>query len=107
MNPHIINILIKGHAEKTKEEIEKANVIAHLQGQYIAEALLCTVGNMFSGKSSKKHKYPNKPYELNKSKKEMTEEELQRQRELFVAKLQVMKANFEIDHKKKEEAQNG
>lgn len=29
---------------------------------------------------------------------ELSEEELQRQRELFVAKLQVMKTNFELSH---------
>ena len=32
--------------------------------------------------------------------KPLTKEELQRQRELFVAKLEVMKANFEINHNK-------
>ena len=53
---------------------------------------------MFSGKTAKKYKYPDKPYELNGD-KELTEEELQKQRELFVAKLMVMKSNFEINHK--------
>ena len=32
-------------------------------------------------------------------KNDMTKEELQKQRELFVAKLQVMKTNFELSNK--------
>lgn len=52
---------------------------------------------MFSGKSSKKYEYPSKPFDLYK--KELTEDELQKQRELFVAKLMAMQTNFELNHK--------
>ena len=98
LNPHIIKILIKADAEKHKTKMQEANIIAHLQGQYFMEALYATVGNMFSGKTVKKHKYPEKPYELYKN-KELTEEDLQKQRELFVARLMAMQTNFELNHK--------
>ena len=96
MNPYIIKLIVKGEKEKQRKSIEIQNAICHLQGQYFAEALLATVGNMFSGKSAKKHEYPKNPYGLNED-KEFTEEELQKQRELFVAKLQTMKTNFELE----------
>ena len=77
-------------------------MLSHLQGQYIAEAIMCTVGNALSGKSGKKHKYPDKPYKLNTSiQEEMNEVEMQKQRELFVAKLMAMQTNFELNHKNK------
>lgn len=41
--------------------------------------------------------------EMEESKKTLSEEELQRQRELFVARLNVMKTNFELNHKKKDD----
>lgn len=64
---------------------------------YFAEALRATVGNMFKKKSAKPYDYPKKPYEFNEN-VELTEDELQRQRELFVARLEVMKTNFELSH---------
>lgn len=89
--------MIEGQAEKDKTELKKQNMLLHLQGQYMAEAILSTVGNMLSGKNSKKHKYPEKPYDIFENTKEFTEEELQAQRNIFVAKLQIMKSNFEIE----------
>lgn len=96
MNPHIINLMIKGHNEKQEEELAKSNFVAYLQGRYFAEAILCTVGNMLSGKSAKKHKYPEKPYGLNE-KEELTEEKIQKQRELFMTKLMLMKTNYDLN----------
>lgn len=45
MNPRIIGLLIKGNAEKEKYEIQKNNVLYHLLGQYVAEAIQATIGN--------------------------------------------------------------
>lgn len=94
--------MIKGYNERERAELNKSNVYAHLQGQYFAEAILATVGNIFKKKTSKSYEYPKKPYKFDDPNKEFTEEELQKQRELFVAKLQVMKTNFELTHRKKE-----
>ena len=99
MNPHIILLMLEGYNEHEKAEIRKQNYLAHLQGQYICEALLATVGNMLSKRNAKKYQYPEEPYDL-KEKREFTEEELQTQRELFVAKLEAMKTNFELNHSK-------
>ena len=35
-----------------------------VQGLYFRDALICTVGNMFSGKDSKTHEYPKEPYAI-------------------------------------------
>lgn len=77
-------------------------MLAHLQGQYFAEAIMATVCNALSGKSGKKYEYPSKPYKLNTStQEEMSEKEMQKQRELFVAKLMAMQANYELNHNNK------
>lgn len=100
MNPRIIKLMIKGNREREKRDLEIKNALAHLQGQYFVEAIMATVCNQLSGKTGKKHEYPKKPYEINKN-QELTEDELQKQREAFVAGLMVMKSNFELEHPKK------
>ena len=73
--------------------------MAHLQGAYFVEALLATVGNMFSSKTSKKHSYPDKPYDLDlDNKKEEREQESQLQ--LFTANLTTMMNNFNLSKEK-------
>ena len=98
MTPKILSLIIEGRKQRIKEKIEYDNYISYIQGVYFADALKGTVGNMFKKNNSKAYEYAKKPYKLNE-KKELTEEELQKQRELFVAKLQVMKANFELSRK--------
>lgn len=98
MTPKILSLIIEGRKQRIKEKTEYDNYISYIQGAYFADALKATVGNMFKKNNSKPYEYPKKPYDLNE-KKELTEEELQKQRELFVAKLQVMKANFELSRK--------
>ena len=62
------------------------------------------VEHCLSGKKAKS-KYVDKPITehslLNDF--EMTEEEIQKQRELFVAKLKIKQSNYELSHPKKEE----
>jgi len=86
----------KAHIRRIKE----TNGLMHIQGQYFAEAIMSTVCNQLGGKTSKKHEYPKKPYNID-SKNELSEDELQKQREAFVAGLMVMKSNFELEHPKK------
>ena len=75
--------------------------MAFLQGQYFAEALLSTVGNMLSDKNSKKHKYPDKPYDLNlDGRKE--ERDKERQLQLFAASLTTSMSNFNMQRSKKQ-----
>lgn len=103
MNPRIIGLLIKGNAEKEKYEIQKNNVLYHLLGQYVAEAIQATIGNAHRKKGTKPHEYPKKPFEIKDSQNNYSEKELQKQRELFVMKLMAMQSNYEISHPKNQE----
>lgn len=70
-----------------KRQFERDNAMAYIQGQYIAEAILMAVGG--------KHKYPNKPYDLNlDGRKE--EREKEEQLELFAAQLTARMHNFNL-----------
>ena len=69
--------------------------MAYLQGSYFAEALLSTIGNMLSDKTSKKHKYPEQPYDLNLDGKK-TEREQESQLQLFKAQLTNTMNNFNL-----------
>jgi hypothetical protein len=66
----------------------RENEALWVQGLYIRDALLCTVGNMFSGKGAKKHEYPKEPYAITES--EIRERE---EREARLAEEQI-KASF-------------
>lgn len=70
-------------------------------GSYGISAVSVAVEHCLAGRKAK-GKYVRKPVmkELEEQNKPMTEEELKRQRELFVAKLEVMKTNFELNHGK-------
>lgn len=61
MNPRILKSIFEGYQIKTKNYYEKKNVVAHLQGMYIADAIMSTVGNALF---KEKHKYPKKPYKF-------------------------------------------
>lgn len=98
MNPRIVKLLIKGDNEKQRKNLEFNNLLFYLQGQYFMEAIEATVCNTLTPKSAKKHHYPKKPYELSKD-TELTEKEIQKQREKFVAGLIAMKTNFDLNHK--------
>lgn len=76
-------------------------MIAHLQGAYIVEALLTTVGNMLSDKNSKKHEYPSQPYDLNLDGKK-TEREQESQLQLLKANLNNAMSNFNLGHSKEQ-----
>lgn len=74
---------------------------AYFQGIYTYEAVAKAVGNAFRGKGQKPVEYRDKPLlaEIEDRNRPLSEEELQRQRELFVASLNMMKTNFELSKK--------
>lgn len=82
-----------------KEELKEKDYLAWLQGQYTLSAVSVAVEHCLAGRKAKS-KYIKKPLlqEMEERNKPITEEEIQRQRELFVAKLQAMKTNFELNH---------
>lgn len=85
-----------------KKQLEEQDLLQHLWwGSYGLSALGVAIEHCLAGRKAKS-KYVDKPIlkEIENQNKHMSEEELQRQRELFVAKLEVMKTNFELNHGK-------
>ncbi len=71
-----------------------------LQGFYNLNAFSTVLANMFNKHSKAKYlDCPISHEKGEKGEKQMSEEELQKQRELFVAKLIAMQKNFELNHK--------
>lgn len=79
--------------------LEQEDSMLYRQGVYVRDALLSTVGNMFSSKSAKKIEYPKKPYGIGN--KELSKREIELQRKLVMASLQAMKTNFDLSKKDK------
>lgn len=82
--------------------MEIDNTIAYLQGAYFTEALMATVGNMFAGKTSKRHEYPDKPYNLDLDNKKKDSEQ-ERQIALLKAQLDMQMSNFNLSKKQRAE----
>lgn len=77
-----------------------------LMGIYNFEAFSLAIGNAFRKKGAKPHEYRKTPIlrEM-KFSSQMSEHEKDLQRQLFVAKLQAMQANFELTHSKNGESE--
>lgn len=69
-------------------------------GNYAISSFIVAIDCCFNGKNAKSQ-FLKTPIleEMDDANKLLTEEELKRQRELFVASLEVMKTNFELNHK--------
>lgn len=93
---HIMN----AYTEKIREEFKISDLVAFVQGRYMVEALLCTVGNML-GKNAN-FSYPEQAYSMNTTEKKLTEEEIELQRQQFIATLQTMQHNFNINKQKQQ-----
>ena len=104
MTPRILNIHAKAYKQSIIQKRDYDNYIAYLQGAYVRDALISTVGNMFKKKGQKPIEYPDRPYEMQtKSKREVTEEDKELQRQAFWQSLFDMQANFERHNKGKDE----
>ena len=97
-----IRVISNAYAEKQKEDFKLADIHAFIQGRYMVDALLCTVGNMLGGKKAN-FSYPEQAYSLANQDKYLTEDEIQRQRDAFIATLQTMEHNFNRNKKKNKE----
>jgi len=77
---------------------EQDGMVYAFCGSYVLSAVAVAVERCLAGKKSRL-RYVEKPMlrEMEEKNKPMTEEELQKQRELFLAKLMVMKTNFELN----------
>ena len=95
LTPHSLYLIAEGYNIALKRQIEQQNAMAHLQGSYFAEAILSTVCNMLSSKTSKKHDYPDKPYDLDLDGNK-TERENEKKLQLFAANLNNAMNNFNL-----------
>lgn len=97
LNMKQIRYISLAYAQKRETEFKMADVSAFIQGRYMVNALLCTVGNMCGGQ----YEYPEQPYSMTKQETDLTEDEIQQQREQFVAALKTMERNFKLNKEKK------
>ncbi len=56
--------MVRAYREADELSRRRQNQILWLQGLYVRDALVCTVGNMFAGKTGTKHEYPKEPYAI-------------------------------------------
>jgi hypothetical protein len=54
--------LVRAYRQADDLRRRRQNEMLWMQGIYMRDALLCTVGNMFSGKGSAPIEYPKEPY---------------------------------------------
>lgn len=69
-------------------------------GAYVHEAMSVTLANAFSSKDSTPVKYRDRPF-LKDVQTELTEEEIEAQRQAILSSLTVMQHNFERTHGEK------
>lgn len=98
LNPKKIDSFYKAYKVKMKQRDKEIWMAC---GNYFLSAVITAVDKCLNGKKSSA-KYIEKPLLRDKlsEETELSEEELKKQRELFVAKLLVMKTNFELKNKK-------
>ena len=105
LNMKQIRYISKAYSEKMEEDFRLSDTMAFIQGRYMVDALLCTVGNMLGGKKAD-FKYPEQAYTLANKERQLTEDEIQAQREQFIAMLKTMETNFNLN-KNREKSKNG
>jgi len=97
-----MKIISSAYSEKLREEFKMSDVVAFVQGRYMVEALLCTVGNMLGGKGTN-FTYPEQAYSMNEAEVELTEDEIEAQRQQFIASLQTMQHNFNLNKERQKQ----
>ena len=99
--PKILKACDKAHEEK----IKTMDALAwQFCGSYILSAVSVAVDHCLNGRKATT-KYLEEPVMQKKEvgHEEMSEDEIKRQREMFVAKLMIMKSNYELNHKSDKE----
>ena len=93
--------LLKAYDKANELKIKTIDALAwQICGSYVLSAVSVAVDHCLNGKKATS-KYIEKPCMQNTeiTTGEMSEEELQKQREMFVAKLMIMQSNYELNHK--------
>lgn len=97
MNPRILSAIADGYNQRIRYE----DHMNWLNGQYMLSAVIVGVERNLAGKKSKAE-YFKKPIleQVEEENKPISDDELQKQRILFMEKLKIMQSNFEISHPK-------
>lgn len=96
LTPKKIKAFEKAYEIRRKIDDEKA----YMQGIYTLKAISVVAENVMAGLCKRKAQAEYFKEPLLTANQPPTEEELQKQREEFVAMLETMRANFELKHKK-------
>ena len=100
LTPRKLNVILDGYKLRRKTEDEKNWIL----GGYIFEAVSLAMGNAFRKKNQKPKSYfeiLDKPFFTNINNVDgMSEEEIQKKRELLMAQLRTKQSNFELNHGK-------
>lgn len=93
---------MKPYLKAHKEELKEKDYLAWISNQYTLSAVMVAVEHNLAGRKAKS-KYIKEPIISSAEKRsgQMSENEIQKQRELFMARLQAMKANWDIEQGKK------
>ena len=97
MNPRILSAIAEGYNQR----VRNADYMNWINGQYTLAAVTVGVERNLAGRKAKSE-YPQNPFfeEIEKQNKPLSDDELQKQRELFVERSKTMQSNFEISHGK-------
>ena len=97
MNPRILSAIAEGYNQR----VRNADYMNWINGQYTLAAVTVGVERNLAGRKAKSE-YPQNPFfeEIEKQNKPLSDDELQKQRELFVERLKTEQSNFEISHGK-------
>ena len=103
MNPRILSAIAEGYNQR----VRNADYLNWINGQYTLAAVTVGVERNLAGRKAKSE-YPKNPFfeEIEKQNKPLSDDELQKQRELFVERLKTMQSHFEISHGKVVEMDN-
>lgn len=91
---------LEPYAKAYKLKMQEWDYMNWILNQYTLSAVSVAVEHCLAGRKARS-KYIEKPImqQIEEKNKPLSEDELQKQRELFVAKLEAMKTNFELNHK--------
>lgn len=99
LNPRSLTVILNGYKMKRKVMDEQN----WLLGGYVFSAVSIAMGNAFKKKSQKSVSYFEElkhPFLKDIDKDKLSEEEIQKKRQLLFAQLRTKQANFEINHGK-------
>lgn len=84
-----------------REQANEQNFMNWLNGKYVADAIMSTLGNSgwFKGKGTPVYHYPKEPYKLEAA-KPLTQEEKRKAVDEFWAQESARRANWRRTHKK-------